>query len=249
MLANSSKLEQCLVLGNFGQGEWESNLSHLSPDNFAISNNRLAPSVASVFGQNTNCFWRFLLKQTLGVSYPGILVRSLNSRMGGRGEIFQLISKCHDDMSGLKNGDEPLAEHPVILPKTSIELLAGRHVFLVDVTESMSKHSHFEDFTNVAEAEFTVGLFMLLRLQGVRPEHISILSPYSAQKRLIREILTKKCGWHETFGMPSSVKTVQEFKSDTNSIVILSLTHTQSAFGLGSLKIYICIREDARIKH
>ena len=77
--------------------------------------------------------------------------------------------------------------------------------------------------TNLAEAEFSVGLFMFLRLQQVRGEYISIFSPYAEQKNLIKEILRKKCGWHENFGMPAKVVMSKDAKADSNSVVILSL--------------------------
>jgi intron-binding protein aquarius len=106
-------------------------------------------------------------------------------------------------------------------------------VFLIDVTESNPKSIGFGNYLNLPEAEFCVGLYMLLRLQQVRPEYISVLSTFSAQARLLKEILKKKCGWHDSFGMPQNVNTVDGFKSAANNVVILSLVNACENFDLG----------------
>ena len=58
---------------------------------------------------------------------------------------------------------------------------------------------------NLAEAEYTVALFMYMRLQGYPPERIAILTTYNGQKHLIRDVLNKRCANNPVFGLPEKV--------------------------------------------
>lgn len=60
-------------------------------------------------------------------------------------------------------------------------------------------------FQNLGEAEFAVGVFMYLRLQGYPPDKIAILTTYNGQKHLIRDVLAKRCANNPVFGLPEKV--------------------------------------------
>jgi len=64
---------------------------------------------------------------------------------------------------------------------------------------------HVVILQNLAEAEFAVGLFMYMRLQGYPPDKITILTTYNGQKHLIRDVLNKRCGFNPYFGNPEKV--------------------------------------------
>ncbi len=59
---------------------------------------------------------------------------------------------------------------------------------------------------NLAEAEYAVGLFMFMRLQGYPPDKIAILTTYNGQKHLIRDVLAKRCANNPVFGLPEQVR-------------------------------------------
>ena len=100
------------------------------------------------------------------------------------------------------------------------------NAFLIGVEDSKERRRGLDNCVNLEEAEFAVGLYMFLRLQGVRKEYITLLTTSPAQKKLIKEILRKKCGWHESFGLPNLVTTFSDFKDNSNSVVIGSLCYS-----------------------
>ena len=63
----------------------------------------------------------------------------------------------------------------------------------------------FSSLQNLAEAEYAVGLFMYMRLQGYPPERIAILTTYNGQKHLLRDVLNKRCANNPVFGLPEKV--------------------------------------------
>lgn len=60
---------------------------------------------------------------------------------------------------------------------------------------------------NLAEAEYTVALYMYMRLLGYPAERISILTTYNGQKHLIRDVINQRCAGNPFFNQPSKVRT------------------------------------------
>jgi intron-binding protein aquarius len=52
---------------------------------------------------------------------------------------------------------------------------------------------------------------MYLRLVGYLKENITILTTYRGQQKLIKELINKKCAWHEKFGRPHKVTVVDRY--------------------------------------
>ncbi|CDW79687.1 dead helicases superfamily protein [Stylonychia lemnae] len=82
--------------------------------------------------------------------------------------------------------------------------------------------------TNLAEAEYSVALYMYLRLQSaIDNDKIVILTSESGQKQLIIDLLKQKCGWHPLLGFPrEGVQTFDEFQGKNADIAIISLVYT-----------------------
>lgn len=59
---------------------------------------------------------------------------------------------------------------------------------------------------NLAEAEYSVALFMYMRLLGYPSERISILTTYNGQKHLIRDVINQRCAANPYFGQPHKVR-------------------------------------------
>ena len=58
---------------------------------------------------------------------------------------------------------------------------------------------------NLAEAEYTVGTFMYMRLLGYPADKITILTTYNGQKHLIRDVVKQRCATNPFIGFPSKV--------------------------------------------
>lgn len=232
VMSFGSSVRKCAVMGNFMQGLYESNMCHISHDHQHWVDSKTGTSFASLHALNSNFFWRLILKQYLQEPNQNINFLTLTTPLRGCPEIKALLTKFPKNLT--THTDPPPTPETLWIPRTNIQILGQNRIFLINVTESHAKPQNFGNYTNLGEAEYCVGLFMFLRLQGVRPEHISVLTPFSAQKRLLKQILKKKCGWHDSFGMPACVKTVNSFKSDSNCVVILSLAHFGLGDGLGT---------------
>lgn len=61
---------------------------------------------------------------------------------------------------------------------------------------------------NLAEAEYSVALYMYMRLLGYPADRISILTTYNGQKHLIRDVLNQRCAGNPFFGHPNKVRTL-----------------------------------------
>lgn len=88
----------------------------------------------------------------------------------------------------------------------------------------MEPTPHF--IQNLGEAEYTVALYMYMRLLGYPASKISILTTYAGQKALIRDVLSHRCAKNRLFGMPRIVTTVDKYQGEQNDYVILSLVRT-----------------------
>lgn len=61
---------------------------------------------------------------------------------------------------------------------------------------------------NLAEAEYSVALYMYMRLLGYPADRISILTTYNGQKHLIRDVINQRCAGNPFFSQPNKVKTL-----------------------------------------
>ncbi|KAK3563005.1 hypothetical protein QTP86_013270 [Hemibagrus guttatus] len=61
-------------------------------------------------------------------------------------------------------------------------------------------------YQNLAEAEYSVALYMYMRLLGYPAERISILTTYNGQKHLIRDVINQRCANNPFFSQPSKWK-------------------------------------------
>ena len=98
-------------------------------------------------------------------------------------------------------------------------------VQFVDV--QADEHSPVKNgYQNLDEAEFAVGIYMYLRTRQAQAADVSILTTTTEQADLIRDIVRQKCEWHQSFGKPAAVCTIEEHQGQSNKVVILSLVRT-----------------------
>ncbi|KAF3166940.1 hypothetical protein TWF788_011530 [Orbilia oligospora] len=80
---------------------------------------------------------------------------------------------------------------------------------------------------NLGEAEYSVALFQYMRLLGYPANKISILSSYSGQRALIRDIINHRCAKNPLFGTPAHITTIDKFQGEQNDYIIVSLVRTK----------------------
>lgn len=85
---------------------------------------------------------------------------------------------------------------------------------------------HF--FQNVPEAEYIVAVYMYLRLCGWAREQITILTSYNGQRLLIEDVLKARCASNPVFGDPATVTTIDQYQSQENDVVLISLVRTET---------------------
>ena len=73
---------------------------------------------------------------------------------------------------------------------------------------------HF--FQNLGEAEYAVAIYQYMRLLGYPASKISILTTYSGQRALIRDVLGHRCVRNRLFGLPRVVATVDKYQGEQN---------------------------------
>ena len=111
-------------------------------------------------------------------------------------------------------------------------------------------------YQNLAEAEYVVATYMLMVLNGIPANKISILTTYNGQKFLIRDIFHKKCSWNPLFKKPQKITTVDKYQGQQNDYILLSLVRTENlghfrdprricvAFSRARLGLYVFGRYD-----
>jgi intron-binding protein aquarius len=75
---------------------------------------------------------------------------------------------------------------------------------------------------NLGEAEYTVALFMYMRLLGYPANKISILTTYAGQRALIKDVLKHRCQSNRLFGLPKIVATVDKYQGEQNDCISTS---------------------------
>ena len=69
---------------------------------------------------------------------------------------------------------------------------------------------------NLGEAEYAVAVFMFLRLLGFPASKVTILTTYSGQRALIKDVLAHRCAKNRLFGLPRMVTTVDKYQGEQN---------------------------------
>lgn len=143
----------------------------------------------------------------------GVPTVSLDQQGRARPSIARLYSWRYKDLGNL-----PLLEQQLEYRTAN----AGfRHEFqFVDVPNYKNKgeecpQPHF--YQNLGEAEYAVALYQYMRLLGYPKEKITILTTYTGQRVLIRDVLHARCAKNLLFGLPGGgVGTVDKYQGEQN---------------------------------
>ncbi|XP_036448843.1 RNA helicase aquarius isoform X1 [Colossoma macropomum] len=102
-------------------------------------------------------------------------------------------------------------------------------------------------YQNLAEAEYSVALYMYMRLLGYPADRISILTTYNGQKHLIRDVINQRCANNPFFSQPNKVTTVDRFQGQQNDYIILSLVRTKAVGHLRDVRRLVVAMSRARL--
>lgn len=102
-------------------------------------------------------------------------------------------------------------------------------------------------YQNLAEAEYSVALFMYMRLIGYPASKISILTTYNGQKHLIRDVIKQRCADNPLIGQPHKVTTVDRYQGQQNDYIIISLVRTKAVGHLRDVRRLVVAMSRARL--
>jgi len=102
-------------------------------------------------------------------------------------------------------------------------------------------------YQNLAEAEYLVSVYQYMCLLGYPSSKIVILTTYSGQKMLLKDVLEKRCSNSNFIGKPSMVTTVDKYQGQQNDYVLLSLVRTRSVGHLRELERLVVSMSRARL--
>ncbi|KAK9239928.1 P-loop containing nucleoside triphosphate hydrolase protein [Lipomyces kononenkoae] len=184
-----------------------------------------APIIQNPAFQNYANMEQSLFSRLLRLSVPSI---TLDAQGRARPEIAELYSWRYRSA-----GKRGLTNLPICYENEEYKFAnAGfKHVFqFINVDDyngfgETEPSPHF--YQNLGEAEYSVAIYMYMRLLGYPADKISILTPYMGQKVLIQNILAERCKRNPIFGLPLTVATVDQYQGEQNDYIILSLVRTK----------------------
>ena len=121
-----------------------------------------------------------------------------------------------------------LKDHDTVLNKPDIKGVSS-NVFFISHTNAENIDGDRTSHSNVYEAHFTAALCRYLLKQQYDPSEITVLTTYSAQMFLLREIMPNK-----EYGINISV--VDNYQGEENEIILLSLVRSNEDDRIGFLK-------------
>ena len=136
------------------------------------------------------------------------------------------------------------------LPRFTNATAGMAHDFqFIDVPDFMGRGestplAHF--YQNLGEAEYAVALYQYLRLTGHPASSIALLTTYNGQKRLLGDVVRRRCAPYGCFGTPAAIDTVDMFQGQQADIIILSLVRTKAVGHLRDVRRLIVAVSRAR---
>eukprot|EP00644_Phytophthora_capsici_P015098 jgi/Phyca11/575207/estExt2_Genewise1.C_PHYCAscaffold_710124 len=188
---------------------------------------QLPPVVKSLALKTYSHLDQSLFTRLLRLGVPPIV---LDRQGRSRSELADIYRWRYDQISasGDKNG---LGDLPRI--ESESEYQAGNAGFahvaqFVDLPSSEEQQPKPFAYENEEEARFIVGMVRYMLAVGYRPDQVTILTTYNAQRELLRRLLrteasegAKKC----------TVSTVDRFQGQQNDFILLSTVRSGSTVG------------------
>lgn len=159
---------------------------------------------------------------------------SLFERMVENGvqcDCLQLQHRMRPEISELmKHIYKDLKDHEDVLKYEDIKGISS-NMFFVNHHAQETHEDDLRSHSNDHEAQYIVGLCKYLLMQGYKPEKITILTLYSGQLFLLKNMMPKD----QFDGVKVTV--VDNYQGEENDIILLSLVRSNDEGSIGFLKI------------
>ena len=229
---------QILEIESFIPMTLQKSMSNLKRVVLLGDENQLPPIVKSQ-AIRTQCLYHLsLFSRLLKSGYNNCVI--LNEQGRSRSEIVDLYRYKYENLIDMKE---------IIKKFNKNNFVFKYNIQFINVEEFNSKGEEINSnnsYYNLAEAEYSIGIFMYMCLVGYNPNQISILTTYNGQKELIKEIYNKKCGWNKLFNNIGKISTVDKYQGQQNDYIILSLVRTKKIGYLRDIRRFIVSLSRAR---
>ena len=128
-----------------------------------------------------------------------------------------------------------LEDHTSVTQYENVRGVA-KNVFFIDHDTHESVHDNVHSKVNRHEAEFLVELCLYLLRQGYQSSQITVLTTYTGQMFVIRDLVKSRKDEFQGDSMPR-VSSVDNFQGEENDIILLSLVRNNEEENIGFLKI------------
>ena len=136
-----------------------------------------------------------------------------------------------------------LQDHPIVENYPEVKGIS-ENMYFVHHEYPESNDEEQKSHSNLYEAEYIVALCRYLKLQGYKPEQITILTLYSGQLFQLKKLMPRR----EFEG--TRITVVDNFQGEENDIILLSIVRSNDDGKIGFLKIEnrVCVAL-SRAKH
>lgn len=179
--------------------------------------NQLPPIIQNTIIQQYCHFDQSLFNRFVRLGVPLI---QLNNQGRSRSSIADLYRWKYDNL-----GDLPHINENIEFQKCNGGFLYDYQFINVNGEETQPSPWLYQ---NQNEANYIVGLYQYMRLNGYPANKISIITTYNGQKQLLYKLFKEKCSNYPKYGMPFRITTVDKYQGQQNDYVLLSLVRTQS---------------------
>ena len=146
-----------------------------------------------------------------------------------RPEIRQFISPIYPN----------LEDHPCVENRQDVPGMGGFNCWFMSHKWYESNDNHMSK-RNLEEAEMIVGLFDYLVHNGMEAKHITVLTFYNGQRKLIHDLLRKHPNFQGHYEF--KVVTVDSYQGEENEVVLLSLVrNNRTEIGFLGVDNRICV--------
>jgi helicase required for RNAi-mediated heterochromatin assembly 1 len=136
--------------------------------------------------------------------------------------------------------NDAITDHECVLNRKDVPGMGGVNTYMWkhDWVESKDNYNSMENFH---EASMIVGFCFYLLHNGVKRQHITILTFYNAQRRLISKLIAEESKNHVEFfqydaddkSIGFKIVTVDSYQGEENDIILLSLVRSNNSDTIG----------------
>jgi helicase required for RNAi-mediated heterochromatin assembly 1 len=173
---------------------------------------------------------------------PYNLAVSMFERLVSNGIEYTMLNKQRRMISEIRELLDPfypnLQDHSSVLDRVKIRKpvpgMGGRDSYFFHHQWPESRDDFLSRF-NVHEADMVIAFFTYVVLNGIEPSHITILTFYNGQRKVILQKLRRQPELAQ-YGSKFNVFTVDSYQGEENDVILLSLVRSNIHHNIGFLE-------------